>query len=227
VVDINGKLRPFRIAKEDLTKLAAQLDQKLSDPSRPTFRPHINVSIGRFSEDCESIEQLTAFLSEIHLPKVAWEFSFTISNLGRRVHVYCWSAGASYTVYGTESVEEARSIEDLIVQFQKRHGAPRFLGGLSGFVMGLGLIIGLEIALSLSIQHGLSLPIQRMLLATDLCIIASLGYIAWSYTTDEPPTISFRHAILYMEKEPQNSVFWAFVFALLIAVIGAVISTLI
>lgn len=226
MVRVEGKLHPLRITKEDLVKLVTQLDEKLPIPSMPSnvaVITEIDITIGRYSETCNGIDQLAVFLSDIRLPKVTCEFSLQISKLRYRVHIFFFSSTATYTVDGAKDVAEARSIEDIVIQFQKRHGAPRILGGVSGFGVGIGLVILFELALGLSVRGGWSASTQRVLFVTDLCLIASLAYIVWSYFTDEPPPSSFHHAILYMEKEPKNNIFWVLVSTILVAVVGAVI----
>jgi hypothetical protein len=138
---------------------------------------------------------------------------------------------ASYSIGYAKDTAEARSIEDVIVEFRKKHAAPRFFTWLVGYFVALGIFL-MICALLLWIflpPRFVSMPLlpvvaQRSLqIIVALCSTTFLAYLIWSYFTSEPPPFSFRYVLLYMDKEPRQKTVWVLASTIAIEIIVAVL----
>ena len=235
MVRLEGKLGPFRMNREDFIELVSQLVPKLSPGDDPKY--DVDVTLGRFSETFHSIDQLASFFRDVHLPRVARSFSLGMSELrgsssspSHNFYLNCDAMDAKYWIRGTSNVAEARSIEDVLVEFRNRHRTSRLFSWLSVFLLGypLGFLLFLELAL-LSVRswsRGL-LGYGPVDILVIICSTAFLLYTLWSMTTSDPPSFCFRHSLLFIGKEPGNNAVWALVSAIVVGIIVAVISSFI
>lgn len=59
-----------------------------------------------------------------------------------------------------------------------------------------------------------------------VCTVVFAGYSLWAYFVADTPSFSFHHSLLYLHGEPKKSSFWVLVFALILAVIGTLLASL-
>ena len=214
---------PFRITKEEFIELVGQLDERLSDPSHADAEKDIYVQVDQFSEDCQTVEQLNVFLRDIRLPKVVRGFSLTMWVSNYQLHLTCCHAWADYSIRGAKDAAEARSIEDVLVQFRNRHGVSRLMSAGWGFLLGMVGFVVIYFDFTLGFVMRPEGRVFEFLIG--LCGVASLAYIVWSYYTRNNPSLSFRHSLLYMDKEPGNSALWILISTVVIGIVVAVLSS--
>jgi len=226
MVNLVGKLGPLRITRHHLMDLAKQLDEKLPpmDTSDPTDW-RFNITLGNFSEQCPDIGWLDNFLRNMNLPSVVHEFEFTVSSSHPylnypSVTLRCDSNEAKYSIRQAPRVDEATALQALIKGFRDKHGASRLFTPPGGYAIGLLLFIAL---LDLPSRFQTWTGYERMNILTAIPIILIIVYMIWSYYTKNTPATSFRHSVLYMEKEPKNSVLWVLLFGIIADIVVTVV----
>jgi hypothetical protein len=241
MVDKRGKLRPLRITSAEFLELASMLDESLP-PTEGASRFH--VSLGNLSDYCRDSDYLRKFLTGVG-DKVVREFSLTVWSLVSpeaeprsvrylEVTVVCWSWGAYYLIGNARSMLEAEGIAAAVTKFRDRHAASTFLNPTVGYYLALALVFAAFIdglvawscffpscAGLISVGFSFFWTAFRFFhILYVMCSLTIVGYIAWSYSAETPPPLSFRHSILYMDREPKNNLFWAVILAFLVSIIG-------
>jgi hypothetical protein len=118
------------------------------------------------------------------------------------------SESASYEIEDAKDTSEARSIEDLIQQFFKKHRVSRLLSPWVPMLLITPLIIGPLVLFTLvwrTYLEGLILPYRPLYLFGVISLIIFGMYIIWSSRTEEPPEFSFIHSIIYFEKPKSHA----------------------
>jgi hypothetical protein len=216
-----------------LPKLEAQL------PNAYRFR----VTLDNLLKYCRDLVELETSLKEIGR-KVVREFELIVycaphlgadSRYFEFVTVRCGSSYARYSISNAPNVRDANALEGAIAGFRDRHSASLLFRWWVGYSLcsALLLMFFIEALLLAVCWSGLGCPsflpsnfwegyrpLHFVFWASSICIIA---YVIWSYFTDDAPSLSFRHAILYVDKEPKNNVFWVLLGSIMIAILSAVI----
>jgi hypothetical protein len=223
VVKITGSIRPFRILRTDLVQLATSLHEKMMTLTSANPVSAFDIKLERFSTKCNSIVELERFLADVHLPRVIHSMDFWIWENEYCVNIDCDFAGADYVVDGAKDISEAKSIEELIIEFRRKHKASPILSLWPGYLIctiaGLGfLILSVRIPMSSS-------PVYHVFLVGAICTLSLLGYFVWASFTNETPPLSFRHFLLYMDSEPKNNVFWVLVSGILTAIVATLLTS--
>lgn len=239
MVDKWGNLRPFRITAKDFVDLAVQLDDLLPKVKEGTSRFHIRLDTT--SDYCKDMDDLNKLLMAVS-SKVVREFALTVWGLVSpkaepqdfrylSVSVSGSSDDAHYAVRNATSLKEANGVADRLIGFRGRHAASIFLDPFVGSLLVIALLfvafVAGVIAWSCLFQScGGLFPAslwQTFRPVDILCVVCSVAvaaYIVWSYFTKDPPSLSFRHSILYMDKEPKNSVLWGVLWAMIVGVLS-------
>jgi hypothetical protein len=247
LVDKVGSLGPFRIGRDDLIDLAKRLDEKLSQPpdeklrnleeltpSRRRASYRFRVTIGRYSEDCYDMKQLESFLGDIGLPNVVDDFSIAVSSAygasNPSVNLTCNRFQARYSIRHAHNIDEANTLESVVVGFHKRHKSSRFFQPVVGFFLKWGLASAVFVDLSCLLFCPLNGSFcwlwsqyrssQILFLGLSLTTIA---YVEWSSRTSDTPLYSFSYALLYVDKQPRNPALGVLVAAVIVDIIAAVV----
>ena len=141
------------------------------------------------------------------------------------------SDGANYVIRNATSLKEANGMADAVVGFRDRHGRSVFLIPFVGSLLVLALLTIVFIAgvaawgcLFQSCGGLFPASFWPAFRPVDiLCVVCSLAvvaYVAWSYFTKNPPSLSFRHSILYMDEEPKNSALFGVLWALIVGLLS-------
>lgn len=246
MVDKWGNIGPLRITGAELLELAKQLDDLL-----PPLEAHLpntyrfRVIFDNVLKYCQDFVELETSLKEIGR-KVVREFElivFCAPHLGadsryfELVTVQCGSSYARYRISNAPNGDDANALENTIRGFRNRHSASLLFRWWVGYSVCAALLLmffleallitvcwspfGCLSPLPTNFWEGYR-PLHFVFWAAGICIIA---YIIWSYFTKDAPSLSFRHAILYVDKEPKNNVFWVLVVSTIIAIFGAVITS--
>ena len=225
MVDVEGNLRPFRIDRQNLIDLVLHLNQKLNEVSRPI--KSIDITVMRFRKDCTNIAEMIAFLKDIHMPKVAKYLTLWIyGHTGLKISFYFSSESAKYTISDAKDMNQARSIEDTITEFFKKHTMPRLFSPYVGIILAMSLFLvaftQVEGVVS-SYLRGSVLAYRPFVLLVGICAGVMSVYVAWSVMTAESPPISFVHSVVYLDK-PTNNSMWILVSTILVGIVISVIS---
>lgn len=221
MVSIDGSLRPFRMNIRDFIELMTQLGQKLE------WLKELEVTAERFSEKCKNIDEMATFLKDIHIPKVVKNFRL-LTYSEPVIHFSFDNNSASYWIRDAADMDQARSIEDLIVAFFKKRSASRVFSPFVAVILGLLLVMLAfsefgEVAKHLRGDPIEYLPLQLFM---SICSITFLLYIVWSSYTDETPSFSFFHSLIYVQ-EPRSNAVWILVSSILIEILIALFFTFI
>jgi hypothetical protein len=197
------------------------------------------VSVGRFSEGCADLKALESFLRDNILPKVVREFSLSVSSDYAAADPYsgyypsvgldCNSWRAKYSVVGTPSAADAKRLEAVIVGFQNKHGRHYFFRPSAGSFIVSVLIFLLVFDVLFILIPPFFVPgnywtaYWPLHLAFMISAAAAIVYVVWSFRTEDTPPLSFHHSILYMDKEPKNSGFWAVVLTIVLSLVVGLI----
>jgi hypothetical protein len=230
MVSLEGNLGPFRIAKDEFIDFIEQVETRLSTFETPSRELVIEISLERISERCQSLDEVTTFLGDMHLPRVVRDFRLRMSHGKCRFVLSCDPYEAAYRIEGAKNVDEARSIQDLVIEFRKKHRASPLLSAIRGLMIMMIMLFALFMLWaapsSLSPLKG-NIVAERILLVATICVLAFVAYSIWAYLTSDTPSLSFHHSILYIGKEPKNSVFLTLASTILVAIIGTLVASFI
>lgn len=227
MVTLDGKIGPFRIDREDLIELVTALEQKLVILSSSIRE--ISITVENFKENCNNVDEFKTFLHDMFLPKVAKEVTIWI---WARPSVYLSfsDSSARYSINDAKNTGEARSFEDIILTFFKKHRVSRIFTSSTPYILSSPLLIGTILLFAMIIRSftsGSYLQYRGVLLFGCICIVTFSLYAIWSSTTKETPPASFFHSILYIE-QPKSNIPWAFVSSivggLLVSIIWSLVS---
>jgi hypothetical protein len=227
MVEIEGKLQPFRINKQDLTELVSLIIQKQIEFG--SSMSGIDITVERFKEKCKNLDAMKTFLNDIYLPRVIKEFSLWIWGkpiTGLTIYFYFSHMSATYSIQGARDISQAKSIEDTIVQFFRKHATSRICSWVWGLGLGFALLIITLVDTSLmtsSFSIGNISPYGPLYLLIGICSIALIAYILWSSFTENTPSFSFIHSIIYLD-HPHNNAVWILIFTIISGIIISLVS---
>ncbi|UCH03007.1 MAG: hypothetical protein JSV20_04315 [Candidatus Bathyarchaeota archaeon] len=207
MINIDGSLKPFRMAKEDLIKLLKKIDKKVKKTDKHYTYLYV-VVIDKISNNCNTIDELTLFLKDLSTPETIRNLKIWAST-EPRYYLNFNSFLATYNISGTTNTAVAKSIEALIKNCFKRYQVSRFYSGLNGLILGLFLLGMLLVESSLVIAfliYPTRLPYILIHLFTTLASLTSICYLVWSnFLTPQPPSHFFSHSAIYSNKIPKKS----------------------
>ena len=206
-------------------ELVAQIQQKLVLLSSPI--ESIRVSLGNFTEECNNVSELEAFLKDIFLPKVVKEATLTIrANI--TIFLNLGDSYASYNVENARDTSQARSFEDIILTLFKKHRVSRLASPFSEIFVALSSLMAFLFTMSPLVQsviQGKLLPYRGFYVFGAICILTLWAYVMWSHYTPDTPSMSFFHSIIWIE-QPKTSAKWVFVSTILIGLLVSFLSNL-
>lgn len=221
MVSLNGKIQPFRINKEELIELISQIIDGVEDIETYT------IEIERFSEGSSIFDEIIDFLNSIYIPKVIKDFTLWI-HARPTIYLSLNSISSTYSIIDAEDMNQARSIEDVIMTFFRKYGSSRLFSPEVGYLIGslLFLITLIEIALLGEVFFGNEqlkyIPIHLLI---GICSITFILYIVWSsLITSDTPSFSFNSGIIYLE-QPKTNIVWFLAITIIIEIaIGILLS---
>ena len=246
MTDLLGKFGPLRVTKEDLLKLARELDRKLPSiqGSQSSGDYRFSITVGNYSESCYDVNGVRDFLSDLSLVNAVTDFSLvTYSEIAGTlpgegfaptVRLICSTYDAKYRVDGARNVAEANELRDVLVGFRNRHKTSRLLSywgaGLLASVLLIMVLVASTEASFCPFSSVFYLPCRPLVEYYSLvagCAVL-LMYVVWfTWISKNPPRASFHHSILYLDKEPRNIV-WQIVLIVdvLVGIFGGIASLL-
>jgi hypothetical protein len=226
MVSLEGNIPPFRITRGELFDIIVQIQRKLNSLSSPI--DHIKITLGNFTEECKTIEELDTFLKDVFLPKVAKDSQVVISSKIIDLHFRFSGETGKYSIYNARDTSEARSFEDLILTFFKKHRVSRvanlFLGEMLILMMSFFACFSLLQPVIQSFYFGRFLAYRGLYIFSAICLIALIAYIIWSNFTPDTPSFSFYHSLIWIE-QPKTNAKWALVSTILVGIVIGYLSS--
>jgi hypothetical protein len=226
LVSLEGNIPPFRITRGELFDIIVQIQRKLNSLSSPV--DYFKITLGNFTEKCQTIEAVDTFLKDVFLPKVAKNSEVIIDSKIIDVHFLFSGEYGKFSIYNARDTGEARSFEDLILTFFKKHSVSRlanlFGEMLVGFTSFFACILLLKSVVQ-SFYFGQFLAFRELYIFSSICLIALLAYIFWTTYTSDTPSFSFYHSLVWVE-QPKTNAKWALVFTILVGVLIGYLSSL-
>jgi len=208
MVDIEGNLQPFRIDVHNLIDLVSRINSKLVEISSPIRS--IDVTVRRFKNECANIDEMTAILKDIHIPKVSKDVRIWIYGQNRlSIYLGFSSFDADYKILYAQDMSQARSIEDIIIEFFKKYSVSPVFSWIGAIVSGTFLFFVALLSIGPVVSsyfQGTALTNRPFFLLIGISASVLVVYILRSVFTPEPPPISFVHSIVYFERRPNHAI---------------------